>query len=292
MAIHDQTGAVVIDRLGPEDLVETFGYLDRDPVVNVYLMALALRDALARPRDEFWGARRDGNLVGLVHIGARSGAVLPVCDDPAALGPLADQVVARRGLLTGRFQVIGPYAPATAIVAAFEAEGVTPRLLRRQLYMVLERGRLLAFDRVPEVRTAAKSDYDLLYESGALLRAEELEEDPRVADPASYARRVEEECRDGSTHVWVDRHGLCFRAGVSAVTPDAAQVSGVYTPTERRGRGFARRGLAELCARLFEHSRAVCLFVNDFNAPALAVYHRIGFEIVAPWASAFYDTPR
>jgi predicted GNAT family acetyltransferase len=29
--------------------------------------------------------------------------------------------------------------------------------------------------------------------------------------------------------------------------------------------------------------------VNDFNAPALAVYRRIGFRDHAEWASAFYD---
>jgi len=43
-----------------------------------------------------------------------------------------------------------------------------------------------------------------------------------------------------------------------------------------------------LCARLLEKSAAVCLFVNDFNAPAIAVYRRLGFTPVAEWASAFY----
>jgi predicted GNAT family acetyltransferase len=78
---------------------------------------------------------------------------------------------------------------------------------------------------------------------------------------------------------------------VSALTPEAAQVSGVYTPPERRNRGYAKRGLAELCIRLLERSRAVCLFVNDFNAPAIAVYRRLGFDVRADWASAFYSAP-
>ena len=79
---------------------------------------------------------------------------------------------------------------------------------------------------------------------------------------------------------------------MSATTPDAAQVSGVYTPPERRNRGLARRALSELCMRLFDRSRIVCLFVNDFNAPALALYRRLGFKTLADWASAFYDVPR
>ena len=132
----------------------------------------------------------------------------------------------------------------------------------------------------------------LVYESGARLRAEELEEDPREADPAGYRRRVEEECRDGHTYLWKDAAGLCFRASVSALTSDAAQISGVYTPPERRNRGLARRGLSELCARLLERSRAACLFVNDFNGSAIALYRRVGFVDRAAWCSYFYDAAR
>ena len=68
--------------------------------------------------------------------------------------------------------------------------------------------------------------------------------------------------------------------------------SGVYVPPERRNQGFARRGMVEVCRRYLERSRSACLFVNDFNAPALAVYQRIGFRKVAEWASAFYDLGR
>jgi predicted GNAT family acetyltransferase len=156
--------------------------------------------------------------------------------------------------------------------------------------MAVEPGALPPFARLPELAPARREDVTLVYESGARLHSEELEEDPRDVDPLGYRRRVEEQCRDGHTYLWKDREGLCFRASVSAVTADAAQISGVYTPPERRNQGFARRGLAELCARLFEHSRAVCLFVNDFNAPALAVYRRLGFRERAPWYSLFYDT--
>ena len=35
-------------------------------------------------------------------------------------------------------------------------------------------------------------------------------------------------------------------------------------------------------------SRVVCLFVNDFNAPALALYKQLGFRQLAPWTSVFY----
>ena len=291
MTLNERTGSLSLDRLGPQDLVEVFGFLDRDPVLNVYLLALTLRDGLANTRDEFWGVRRDDALIAMLHLGSLSGAALPVGDDPAALPLLAEQFVKRRGFLPRRFQVIGPRAAVHELSGRLEREGVPPRIRRDQIYMSLAPEQLAPFERVPELRRAGREDYQTLYDSGAALRAEELEEDPRQADPAGFARRTEDESRDGYTHLWTDARGLRFRASVSALTPDAAQVSGVYTPPPRRNQGFARRGLSELCRRLFERSRYMCLFVNDFNTPAIAVYRHMGFRDLALWASAFYPRP-
>jgi len=292
MTTRPEAGTLTVQRLGPPDLVELFGFLDRDPVLNVYLLALTLRDALGRPQEEVWAARRGDALVAAVHLGGPSGAVLPIGDDPEALERLADEALRRRALLPRRIQIVGTRGAVDPFVRRFAAAGVHPRLHRMQVYMALETSRLPAFERLPELRPAMALDYDALFESGALLRAEELEEDPRAGDAAGYARRVGEEARDGSTWLWVEGGDLRFRASVSALTADAAQIAGVYTPAPLRNRGFARRGLSELCVRLAARTRGICLFVNDFNAPALALYKRMGFVPTADWASAFYDAGR
>jgi ribosomal protein S18 acetylase RimI-like enzyme len=292
MVSSSRAGAISIERLGPGHLVETFAFLDRDPVLNVYLLALVLRDALGQPRDEYWAARRAGELVALLHLGGHSGAMLPIGEDPEALRMLGDQARLRLGFLPRRFQLIGPRDAVGSFLQRFERAGFSPRLDRQQEYMALERGELSPFEPVPELGPARPEDLALLHESGALLRAEELEEDPREADALGYRRRVEEEARDGHTYLWKDAEGLCFRASASAITADAAQISGVYTPRERRNRGFATRGLAELSSRLLVRSRAVCLFVNDTNLPALSVYRKLGFKVRAGWRSLFYDALR
>ena len=290
MALHGGTGGTSVDRLGPTDLIETFGFLDQEPVLNVYLIALTLRDGLARPRDEYWGVRVDGEFVALLHLGAQSGAVLPVGDSPAAIELLAQQLRTRIGALPRRFQVIGPRAAVSAFSDALAASGFAPRIERPQIYMALHRGGLTPTERLPDLRPARPGDFDAVFRTGADLRAEELDEDPRRVDAGAYARRVEDECRDGYTWIWADAAGLMFRASISAMTSDAVQVSGVYTPPAHRNRGHARRGLAEMIARTFDRTRAAALFVNDFNAPAIAVYRRIGFEARAEWASAFYGS--
>jgi len=289
MTLDHDTGALSVDRLGPANLTETFGFLDTDPVLNVYLIALTLRDGLTLPRDEMWAARREGEIVGLMHLGGQTGAVLPSGDDPRAMERLSRQALERMAFLPSRFHVIGPRGPVQVFHDQFAQAGIASRVHRRQIYMSLERNALAPFAPLPELRPAGRPDYRIVFESGAALRAEELEEDPRASDPIAYARRVEEECRDGYTFLWIDDRGLCFRASMSARTGDAVQISGVYTPPERRNRGIARRALSELCDRLLEKSTTACLFVNDFNAPAIAVYRRIGFREHAAWASAFYD---
>jgi ribosomal protein S18 acetylase RimI-like enzyme len=289
MAIQPRAAAVTVERLGPADLVETFGFLDADPVLNVYLAALVLRDALGKPRDEYWGARRDGRMVAVLHLGGQSGAVLPLGDDPEALRLLGEQALLRLQFLPRRFQVIGPRPAVQPFLERFARNRLLPRIQRPQVYMALLPRDLPPFERLPELAGARPEDFELVFETGARLRAEELGEDPRVVDPAGYRRRVEEECRDGHTYLWREGVELRFRASVSAVTADAAQVSGVYTTPEHRNRGVARRGLSELCARLLERSREICLFVNDFNGSALALYRRLGFQPRAPWTSLFYD---
>lgn len=289
MSLSESSRTIALERLEPPDVPEALSFLDGDPVANVYLVALVLRDAFARPRDECWAARRNGRIAALIYLGGNSGAVLPLGDDAEALRALGTLASERLAELPQRFQVTGPYDAVSALLGTFPGAALPPRLRRRQIYMSLRPGALPVIPRLPELRPARREDYALVYESGAVLRTEELLEDPREVDPVGYARRTEEDCRDGHTYVWRDARGLVFRASVSALTADAAQVSGVWTAPEWRHQGVARRGLAELCARLLLRSREVCLFVNDGNAPAIALYHRLGFADRLTWGSAFFE---
>ena len=288
MALHPGIGIPVLDRLGPRDVPEVLLFLEDEPVLNVYLIALVLRDALARPNDAWWGARRDGRLSALLFVGGHSGAVLPAGDDPHAHQMLGQRAAEQPLGRQTRLQIIGQRAAVAAVREHFPGPDAVARLERPQVYLQLDRSPGAVGTLAPELRTARREDYAFLYQAGADLRAEELLEDPRAVDPVAYARRVDEECRDGWTWVWRDGRGLCFRAGISALTAAAAQISGVYVPPSLRGQGIATRALGELCARLMLRSRVVCLFVNDVNTPALALYRRLGFREASTWASAFY----
>ena len=63
-------------------------------------------------------------------------------------------------------------------------------------------------------------------------------------------------------------------------TAATAQIQGVWTPPEARGHGYAARALAAVARHLLKTEATLSLYVNDFNAPAIALYERVGFTRV------------
>src|SRR5260221_13278635 len=134
MALHPGIGTPVLDRLGPRDVPEVLSFLEDEPVLNVYLIALVLRDALARPNDAWWGARRDGRLSALLFVGAPSGAGLPAGADPQAHRLLGQRASEAKLARPTRLQIIGPRSAVGAVRENFPAPGAVARLERSQGY--------------------------------------------------------------------------------------------------------------------------------------------------------------
>jgi hypothetical protein len=65
---------------------------------------------------------------------------------------------------------------------------------------------------------------------------------------------------------------------VGCASNRTAQIQGVYVPPELRGRGVGTLAMAACCALAFGRHPNLSLYVNDFNAPAIALYERIGFR--------------
>jgi predicted GNAT family acetyltransferase len=55
-----------------------------------------------------------------------------------------------------------------------------------------------------------------------------------------------------------------------------------------RNRGYAQRGLRDLCRRLLERTGTVCLFVRPENGPAIRVYEAIGMRRVGSYRSILF----
>jgi predicted GNAT family acetyltransferase len=62
----------------------------------------------------------------------------------------------------------------------------------------------------------------------------------------------------------------------------------VWVDPELRNRGYAKRGLSDLCALLLATTPVVCLFARPDNAPALALYRSIGMRQEGTYRSLIF----
>ncbi|MEM7244466.1 MAG: GNAT family N-acetyltransferase [Acidobacteriota bacterium] len=126
------------------------------------------------------------------------------------------------------------------------------------------------------LREAAPSDAEQL-----VRHREQLQLELNTLRPFDSAASVAEDLQAGRLHVWQDDEGEV----VSSVSLYPDRVEGsvyldhVYTVEERRGRGFASALVHATCCKLVGQGLQARLSVDADNAPAIAVYRRMGFAV-------------
>jgi uncharacterized protein len=132
--------------------------------------------------------------------------------------------------------------------------------------------------------------------SGTMRRAEEDDRELLVSWLAAFQEEVglggpgrdPEEAADdylsrgesGGIYLWEDGERVSV-AGCGSPTPNGIRVGPVYTPPERRGRGYASALTAELTRTLLAGGRRFCFLFTDLaNPTSNRIYERIGYEPV------------
>ena len=129
-----------------------------------------------------------------------------------------------------------------------------------------------------ELRPAGSWDGDALFSLQEAYDKEEVLFDPAEFQPlASRLHFWKTLRRQEIVALWEGGRPVA-KAGTNALTGRWAQIGGVYTRPECRGRGFQKRLMAYLLARLSGQGRGACLFVKKSNAPAGALYRALGFQ--------------
>jgi uncharacterized protein len=251
-------------------LEEILAFCAEDPIERVFL-----EDVARRGLGRFTGLVESGRLLALCHVGTN------LVPSGTGCGAFADVDGATRArLVLGEENAVGDFW------AAAQDRLPPPREDRPgQPVYVLEDP--------PEpgdtaLRDATQDDFELLVPACAEAYREELGIDPLASDPESYRWRTRMQIDDGRSWLWVEDGTILFKAEASAWTPAAVQLQQVWVDPRVRGRGYAQRGMRDLCRLLLERVPAVCLFVRAENAAAIRVYEKIGMRHTISYRSLVF----
>jgi predicted GNAT family acetyltransferase len=146
----------------------------------------------------------------------------------------------------------------------------------------------ISFD--DEVRYSKLGDLDELVPACVAMFTEEVGVSPNSGGGSSaYRNRVSEMVSARRSFVRYLNNELVFKAEVGTVGAEVAQVQGVWVKPEYRGQGISAPAMAAVVKYvLADIAPVVSLYVNNFNAPALATYKKVGFEQVDTFATVLF----
>jgi GNAT superfamily N-acetyltransferase len=213
---------------------------------------------------------------------------------PPSLAPASGAVVGPSRLVELLLEALWPSLGASVSRPPAPAEGVAActvlpgagglTLVDRgpQLLMTASRASLSATARSPELAPSEPLDiHELILADRAMVR-EELGRDAFSDTPLDIREMWLTRLEDRRS--WLVRDAdrrLLFKADVAAMSPEVAQIAGVWTKPAVRRRGLALRGVGELSHWLLRRVRTVCLAVYADNRAAVRLYERLGFRAEA-----------
>ena len=192
-----------------------------------------------------------------------------------ALETLADALAADGTALPG---VTASLPEVEAFAAAWEScVAVVRRARMRQLVYRLTAVRPV--DGVPgRPRAATNEDRPLLVDWVAAFAAETLGRAPLRGPEETVDARLGD--HGGGFVLWEDGHAVSL-VGFGSRTPNGVRIGPVYTPPDRRGRGYASALTAAVSAEQLAHGCRFCFLYTDADNPtANHVYSTIGYERV------------
>jgi len=177
---------------------------------------------------------------------------------------------------SGAHAVLGDARQLKRFQDYYTQAGIAPRLVCREL--LLEKRDAAPVDTVPGLRPAVLSELDLVVPVHAQSAFEESGVNPLNVDPAGFVKRCARRIKLGRTWVDIENGTLNFKADVVSDTPEIVYLEGIYVSPEHRGNGYGARCMTQLTNNLLDHTKAVCLLVNENNPAAQACYRKAGYE--------------
>lgn len=139
-------------------------------------------------------------------------------------------------------------------------------------------------------RLATSADLGELLPAAAAMFTEEVGFDPIARYGDGYAARLRTLIAGQRSVIVTDVNGrVIFKADAGIVNLDAAQVQGVWLHPDYRGYGLAKPFFAAAAQILQHRYPHLSLYVNDYNARALAMYRGTGWEQIGQFSTIIFE---
>ena len=139
-------------------------------------------------------------------------------------------------------------------------------------------------------RLATSADLGELLPAAAAMFTEEVGFDPVARYGDGYAARLRTLIVGQRSAIVTDVNGrVIFKADAGIVNLDVAQVQGVWLHPDYRGYGLAKPFFAAAAQILQHRYPHLSLYVNDYNARALAMYRGTGWEQIGQFSTIIFE---
>jgi uncharacterized protein len=270
-------------RLRPADRDLALNVVRQNPAVNVFVNSRiqnAPRNRIAN--GEIWSSASISNPA-LLYVG---GNAVPV--ELSSGNSVVEMSFAT--LLAEELppigSIVGPIAAVNGIWNKLEPAWPTPaRLIRSsQPYMATEEKFNVAVNRVRWGNITDLSDY---FEAAEDMFKSEVGITPPTI---SFQSRISASLRNEQSIGWFEADGrVNFKLDLGAQADGWLQLQGIWLRPELRGKGLSvdlMREAFTLIQRRFDSK--LCLYVNDFNLPAITAYKKLGFRVIDEFATVFF----
>ena len=222
-----------------------------------------------------------GRVNGIAYFGAQ---LAVAADDGCALDAIAVETRKHGGLRS----FVGPKETVDGLWARVECWHAQPIIVRdmQPVYAVTP-GDLRAAGPDPGIRRARDDDAEIVAEHSARMILGELGYDPRT-NRSGFIAAVRRAIAQGLWWVYIVDGALRFQLNVGPRSAATAQLQGVWTPPDQRGKGYAKFALGAIARQLLTSEATLSLYVNDFNTPAIALYERLGFHRAGTFATYLF----
>lgn len=269
------------------DLTTVVQLMLTNPVENAFVASRIRQGGL----DQFtlgcpvWGFENDGRLVSVCHAGAN---LVPVNANSAEIVEAYAEFAGPRRISSSLF------GPATATLGLWHSlrsrwgdAWASPREVREhQPLMAISTEPSVPAN--PQVQRVTLDHWDSYFEAAVRMYTEEVGVSPLKEGEAGYRFHVRQLIVSGRAFALVQDGRVTFKADLGSVAGDVSQVQGVWLDPTMRGQSLAPACMAAVVRQAREITRTVSLYVNDFNAPALATYRRVGFRPVGEFATVLF----